>query len=123
MPHRRAALGALGERVAAQWLEQHGYRVIARNVRADRVELDLIATQGRTVVIVEVKTRASQRHGSPAEAVDSRKQARLARGAAVWIRAQPRLRRCRVRFDVIACTVRGGEWTVEHWPDAFDTTN
>ena len=81
--------------------------------------MEELANTGRTVVFVEVKTRLSD-DGSALEAVDARKQARLLRGAAAWLREQrPHARR--VRFDVIACEWRAGSgWRVSHLEGAFD---
>jgi putative endonuclease len=123
MTQRSRALGAQGETRAAAHLETRGYRILDRNVRAGGVELDIVARRGRTIVFVEVKTRSSARQGSPVLAVDARKQARIARGAAAWLRQHDRMRRWHVRFDVVACLRTGpgaDDWHVEHWPGAFD---
>ena len=118
----RHALGASGEARAAAYLEARGYRIVGRNVRAGGVELDLVAERGLLTVFVEVKTRRSTRYGSPVLAVDAHKQARISRGAAVWLNEQRAHRRGRrARFDVIACLHHAdGSWKVEHWPGAFD---
>ena len=113
-------LGIEGEARAAAHLAARGYRILARNVRAGRVELDLVAMRGRVLVIAEVKTRRSRRAGAPEEAVDFRKRERLVQGATAWLAAHP-ARRARVRFDVIACewdADRG--WTLRHLEGAFD---
>ena len=123
----RRVLGAEGELRAAHYLEGQGYRIVARNVRAGGVEIDLIAERADTVVFVEVKTRRSRRFGAPEEAVDARKRARLVRGAAAWLRRQPRHYR-RIRFDVISCECRrapGGretDWQIRHFEGAFDAS-
>ena len=120
MQQRPAGLGAEGEARAAAYLERLGYRVLERNARAGGVELDLIVQRGATLVFVEVKTRSNARHGTPEEAVDARKQARIVRGAGAWLRAHPRRVR-RVRFDVGACEASGtGQWQLRHWPGAFE---
>ncbi|MEZ4218049.1 MAG: YraN family protein [Myxococcota bacterium] len=120
----RRALGARGEARAAAHLERRGYRILARNVRAGGVELDLVARRGALVVFVEVKTRRGSRHGAPVEAVDAHKQARLARGAAAWLHAERAglARGCRrARFDVVACVEHAdGHHSIAHWPGAFD---
>ena len=116
----RRALGIEGETRAAAHLVARGYRIVGRNVRAGRVELDLVATRGRLVVIVEVKTRRSRAAGAPEEAVDFRKRERLVRGANAWLAAYPG-RVARVRFDVVACewdAMRG--WSLRHLEAAFD---
>jgi putative endonuclease len=116
----RRSLAAEGERLAAEHLARAGYRIVARNVRADRVEIDLVAERGTLVVFVEVKTRAARGFGAPEEAVDARKRARIVRGARAWLHAQA-LRRARVRFDVIAVEPdAAGRLCVRHLPGAFD---
>jgi len=116
----RRELGAAGEAAACADLERRGYRILARNARADRVELDVVAERAGVVVFVEVKTRRSGACGAAAEAVDARKRARIARGAAAWLRATGRHPR-RVRFDVITCEpAPGGAFRVIHWEAAFD---
>jgi len=118
------ALGAEGEARAARHLARRGYRIVARNVRAGGVEIDLVVRRGRLVVFVEVKTRRSRRLGPPELAVDPRKQARLVRGAAAWLAEHGR-GVARARFDVIACEVGPGEnggdvWRVRHIAGAFE---
>ena len=116
----RRRLGSRGETRAAEYLQQHGYRVLGRNVRAGGVELDLIAARAHTIVFVEVKTRRSRAQGAPELAVDARKRARIVRGAAAWLRGQ-RGHTGRVRFDVISCEPDArGELCVRHLPGAFD---
>ena len=104
-PGSRQRLGRAGEAVAARFLESRGYRIVARNVRADRVEIDLVARRGPLLIFVEVKSRNSVRHGSPAEAVDRRKQQRLRRGARAWLATQSATAGGyrRLRFDVVTC--------------------
>ena len=115
----RRALGRAGEDEAARYLEERGYRVLARNVRAGGVELDLVVSRGGVVAFVEVKARRGRSHGGAEEAVDARKRARLVRGAAAWLANQPARYR-QARFDVVACELENGAWQVRHWPGAFD---
>jgi putative endonuclease len=113
-------LGAEGESRAAALLERRGYRILARNVRAGGVEIDLVAERAGRVAFVEVKTRRNRRFGSPELAVDARKCARLVRGAAAWLRENGRRVRS-VRFDVISCEVDSqDEWQLRHLEGAFD---
>src|SRR6188768_675887 len=79
-------LGDEGERIAARHLKMVGYRILARQARSKLGEIDLIALDGDTIVFVEVKSRRDQRDGSPAEAVDRRKQAKLTQLALVWLK-------------------------------------
>ena len=84
------------------------------------MEIDLVARRGGLVVFVEVKTRGSRALGPPEAAVDARKQARLVRGAAAWLRTHPARAR-RLRFDVIAIERDSrSRWRVRHIEGAFD---
>jgi putative endonuclease len=106
----RRALGALGERLAAGHLERLGYAILARNVRTRHGEIDLIAFDGRTLVIVEVKTRKvgtrAQRirpDQQPLAWLRPRQRARLRRLAAAWLADEKHVRPTAhtIRFDAI----------------------
>ena len=123
-PAAHLALGAEGEARAELYLKAKGYRIIARNVRAGGVELDLVVRHRRTLVFVEVKTRRSRRFGPPELAVDAGKQARLVTGARAWLREHGRGVE-RARIDVVAWQVeaRSGEpdqWRLRHFENAFE---
>lgn len=99
-------LGAFGERSAAAWYVNNGYRLLATNWRCREGELDLVVTADDAVVFVEVKTRSTARYGTGAEAVDWRKQQRVRTVAGRWLASQ-----CRhypeLRFDVVDVNRRG----------------
>ncbi len=79
MSKRRQGLGKLGETLAARLLEERGYVILERNVRVPEVgEIDILARDGDTLVVVEVRTRRGGPHFAPEESVGPRKQARLA---------------------------------------------
>jgi putative endonuclease len=96
-------LGRRGEGVARRYLRRQGWRIIAARSQELLGELDLVAVDQGTIVFVEVKTRRSLRAGSAAEAVDVRKQLRLARLALVYLKRH-RLLGYPVRFDVLGLT-------------------
>ena len=97
----RHRLGTSGERRAAQRYEAMGYEVVARNWRCTEGELDLVARKGDVLAFVEVKTRASDRFGHPAEAVTPAKQRRIRRLAGRFC-ADTGNRARILRFDVVA---------------------
>lgn len=97
------SLGERGERAAERFLKRLGYKIVARHDRGRLGELDLVAVDGRTVVFVEVKTRRDDEAGSPAEAVDERKQAKLTRLALAYLKRHGLLEYS-ARFDVVAIT-------------------
>ena len=100
------SLGERGERAAERFLKRLGYKIVARHDRGRLGELDLVAVDDRTLVFVEVKTRREDEAGSPAEAVDERKQAKLTRLALAYLKRHGLLEYT-ARFDVVAIT----------WPD------
>ena len=116
----RAGLGRAGEEHAERFLRRRrGYRIVTRNYRCPAGEIDLIALDGRTVVFVEVKTRADREHADPQDAVNPAKQRRLLRSAEFFLRqTQSQDRAC--RFDVVAIALdAGGNMQTEHIEDAF----
>ena len=122
MSQSRRRLGREGEDRAAAHLEQRGYRILERNVRAGGVEIDLVAARGRLVVFVEVKARRARGFGGPLDAVDQRKRRRLVEGARAWLRER-RHAFHRARFDVVACQVDDtGAWRIHHVEGAFDAS-
>ena len=109
--------GAAGEQLACQWLQERGFAIVHRNWRHGHDELDIVARDGRFLVVVEVKTRSSDRWGDPEDAVDNKKQERLIRAAEELIHGTDE--DLELRFDVISIThtPRGPE--ILHIPDAF----
>ncbi|HEY5426465.1 MAG TPA: YraN family protein [Candidatus Tumulicola sp.] len=94
------AKGRAGEDLAAEFLEECGYRIVARNVRLPGGEIDAVALDGSTLVIVEVKRRDSRGFGTALSAVGARKRATLRRIAADY--AQIVAPTAKIRFDVVA---------------------
>ena len=118
----RAALGRAGERRAWRYLKKRGMRLITRNWRCKAGELDLIARQDNTLVIIEVRSSASKEPfaGGPEYSVGPDKQRRLKRLARLWL-AQSEWQPEGIRFDVIAVRKRGWLlWDIRHYPHAFD---
>ncbi|HWL66076.1 MAG TPA: YraN family protein [Actinomycetota bacterium] len=116
--HARTVFGHAVEDIAADHLEQLGFRIVARNYRCDAGEIDIVALGEGVLVFCEVKARRDDRFGSPAEAVTYAKQARLRRLAACWL-AEHRPGAVDIRFDVVSVIVRSGRVELTHIPDAF----
>ena len=93
-------LGREGERAAAGYLEDRGFRILDRNWRCGDGEIDIVAAERHTFVVCEVKTRSGTRYGTPLEAVGRAKRRRLRRLAALWLSAHG-IRFDQVRIDVI----------------------
>jgi putative endonuclease len=110
----RQALGAYGERVALRLLLGEGMVLLDRNWRCREGELDLVMRDGDVLVACEVKTRASAVSGSPHEAVDDVKLARLHDLAWRWAEEHA-VRPPDVRVDLVAVVrPRRGAAVVDH---------
>jgi putative endonuclease len=106
----RQQIGRTAEDSAVAFLETRGVEIIARNFRRRLGELDVVAREQDTLLIIEVRKRSSNKFGGAAASVDFRKQLKLQRAAALFLQHRPALARLRVRFDVIAVTPAGIEW-------------
>jgi putative endonuclease len=114
-------LGDRGENVAARHLRNQGYRIITRNFSCELGEIDIIARDGKTLVFVEVKTRAYD-DPTPEEQVNLAKQQTLTRVAKLYLgrygTPQPP-----ARFDVVAVVWPTGQNPIiRHITGAFDAT-
>lgn len=120
----RKLLGAIGEELAARYLEQRGYILVERNYRCSEGEADIVVYDDTTdeVVLVEVKTRryrtGQEESTYPEESVTQRKQRRYRRIAYCYITDHYPVPA--IRFDVIAVTLRPGSGQVAHMTSAFD---
>ena len=86
----RKELGIRGEEAAASYLRRAGLRIEATNWRTSSGEVDIVAWEGPDLVLVEVKTRRSDRMGTPEEAVSPSKQRRLVRLARAYLASSER---------------------------------
>ncbi|MCX6268988.1 MAG: YraN family protein [Bacteroidetes bacterium] len=113
-------LGKAGEEAATNFLEEKGYRILERNWRFGREEIDIIARDGNFVVIVEVKTRTSNVFSEPEAAVTKSKQRILIRAANAFVNY--RRQGGEVRFDIVTILIRPEGTTINHIADAFYAT-
>jgi putative endonuclease len=117
----RVALGRHAEDVVADWLFVAGYTVMDRNVRFGARELDLVATKGSLVAIVEVRTRGAGAWAKPFASITPTKRRHLLIAAGrlqrQLARSHPALERFRI--DVAAVAFEGGATTVSYVPGAI----
>lgn len=114
-----ARRGRLGEKAAAKYLAKAGLKIVARNYRIGRDELDIVALDGQSLVFVEVKTRTPNAVvGGFFAAVSKRKAQALRRCARAFI-AKMHTRPDTWRFDVVDVELDGNEKTVsiKHYPN------
>ncbi len=98
--------GRWAEDRAASLLEGRGYRVVERNFRGTRGELDIVAWHGDMLVFVEVRARTSDGYGEAVETVGASKRGALVRTAREFLRARD-LEDAPVRFDVVTFSGEG----------------
>ena len=117
MPHspqdvHKKVLGAKGEQLVETYLKNLGMKILKRNYRTPYGEADLIVQDGDEIAFVEVKTRSSERYGTPAEAVGDSKQKRyykIAQFYALSIKEEPN-----ARFDVAEVYADGRIAYIDH---------
>jgi putative endonuclease len=115
----RRRMGVRGEEVAAAYLRRKGFRIVEVNARSRLGEIDLVAMEGETVVIVEVKSKGGRSHGSPEDMLTAAKQRRLTLLARVYLQRRRWLARP-ARFDVVAIDWEGsGGERIRYYRDAF----
>jgi putative endonuclease len=106
----RRQTGALAENRACAFLESQGFTIVTRNFLRRVGELDIVARDGDLLLVVEVRTRASDRFGGALASIGPAKQRRIAATAGLLLQAYPGLRRCRVRYDVIVVKDGAIQW-------------
>jgi len=104
-------LGARGEQIAINYLQNWGYRILERNYRNRLGEIDIIARQGRDLVFIEVKTRSDNLFGSPFDSVTAAKQRQLSKVALEYLSKHNWLDHP-ARFDVVGVRLMGKNETI-----------
>ncbi len=114
-------LGPRGELAAERYLLRQGYWIIDRGVGEKTGEIDLIVSDGRSIIFVEVKTRSSDAAGDPTEAVDSEKQHHISQTARLYA-VKHRLEETPMRFDVVSIIWPNLNESpqIDHYRNAFE---
>ncbi|NLK07606.1 MAG: YraN family protein [Firmicutes bacterium] len=107
------------EHMAAGYLKERGYKIVARQFRCRQGEIDIIAEDGALIVFVEVKGRRTCAFGLPEEAVDWRKQNRIRQAAEYFLWSRQKTDHL-CRFDVVAVYDKGPQkCQINHIKSAF----
>ena len=101
MSSERKEVGAIGEKLAADFLKRRGYKIIQRNFRCREGEIDIIAQKGECLVFVEVRTKKNTAFGTPEESVTLSKREKLISLANAYLQAYDKPPQS-WRIDVIA---------------------
>jgi putative endonuclease len=117
-------VGFDAERLAQRFLRRNGLRQVAENYRCRLGEIDLIMRDGDCLAFIEVRYRVTNRFASASLSVDSHKQRKIIRTAAMFLTKNTRYANSTVRFDVIAIDLDAhGEQTIDWIRDAFRPTD
>ena len=112
-------LGEKGEEIATLYLQNNGYKILSRNWRFKRTELDIIAEKDNLTVIVEVKTRSTLFVENLSEIVNRKKQKAIINAADSYV--DSRELKNEVRFDIIFIVLKGDNYDLQHVKEAFTT--
>ena len=117
---RREALdfGKQGEQMVEKYLSDKGYIVLEHNYRRGHLEIDLIALDGDELVVVEVKSRASDTIMQPEDAVGHKKRLALIRLANEYVKTHNRKEN--VRFDIVTVISNSGNTEIKHLKSAYN---
>lgn len=114
---RHNELGKKGEQAAATFMKSKGYKVLKRNWRKHRYEIDIVAEDEQYIVFVEVKTRTSRQWGNPEDFIGNAKIRRIVEGADLYLQLNDIDKPA--RFDIISAVWDGTNFEIEHIDDAF----
>jgi putative endonuclease len=117
-PINRWKQGSTGEDLASQFLEKNGLKILTRNYRFERGEIDIIAEDGEEIVFVEVKARRTSSYGTPEDAVTDEKQDQI-RTVAEGYLYEKNIDNRPCRFDIVAIEFKDGKAEVRHIRNAF----
>ena len=120
MSHNSKMLGIFGENLASDYLEKSGFKILERNYWCPLGEIDIVAKEHKTLVFVEVKTRKSDRHGSPLEAIGVQKQRQVLRAVKYYLK-EKRFNYGPLRIDVVGVLTGGSsdDTQIKHIRNAF----
>ncbi|MDG1040189.1 MAG: YraN family protein [Polaribacter sp.] len=110
-------LGKKGEQLAVDFLLQNNYKIIARNYRFLKAEIDIIARKKDVLVAIEVKTRSSIDYGNPQDFINPKKIKLLVSAMDNFVVENDL--EVEVRFDIIAIVKQKNAFEIEHLEDAF----
>ncbi len=102
-----------GEEIAAKYLKKSGYKILDRNFRARNTEIDIVAIKDKTLIFVEVKTRTSEKFGTPLESINYFKLKSLVKAAEHYKISHSRLPEA-MRIDAISVDLSLEEPKIEH---------
>jgi len=112
--------GKTAEDLAFRYLDQRGLKLLSRNYRSRRGEIDLIMQDGDVVVFIEVRSRKDNRTMNVIESIDSTKCARIIQTSRHFLQNMKHPDECTCRFDIVLITGPADTAEIEWIKDAFE---
>ena len=116
----KRVVGDFFENLACSYIKEQGGKIIDRNFRALRGEIDIIAKDGKYLCFIEVKYRTNRRYGDPETAVDIRKQKQICKISSLYLISKYKSLELPIRYDVVAVSSINGADSVKWHKNAFD---
>ena len=110
-------LGEKGEQLAVEFLQKNNFKILERNWRFKKAEVDIIALKNDILAVIEVKTRSSNYFGNPQDFVNQKKIQLLVEAINEYVISKGL--DVEVRFDIIAILKNKHNFNIEHLEDAF----
>jgi len=110
MAQNNRAVGTEYEKQAEQFLKKQGVRIIVKNFRCKQGEIDIVGIDGKCLVFLEVKYRATNMAGEPEDAVNIYKQKKICSVAEYFLYTHPHYINQMIRYDVIAISGEEIRW-------------
>jgi putative endonuclease len=113
--------GKQGEEIALKYLEEKGFKLVAKNYRYDRAETDLIVKDDgkKLLLFAEVKTRTSNKFAEPEDSISETKQYQMYKSAEGFLFENEQYEEYEKRFDVISIVLENQTHTIKHLEDIF----
>ena len=111
--------GKSGEDLAAGFLKKNGYKIITRNYRYRKSELDIVCRKKNTVIVVEVKSIKTLDYGYPEERIASKKQRQIIKATYAFLNSYKKYGGKELRFDVITVNMGSEPPEIKHYQGAF----
>ena len=117
MKTAKQIIGEKGETIALHYLQKKHFKIVARNHRIGRAEVDIIAETEQHIIFIEVKTRTTDAFGHPESFVTEKQKNILIEAAATYTTQYETLKP--IRFDIVSILMEPTKTTISHFEDAF----
>lgn len=111
--YQRHKIGKDGEKFVEDYLIKNEYKILEKNFACAQGEIDIIALENETIVIIEIKTRTNKNYGLPSEAVTATKIRHMYQTAKYYLYMRNLLDE-NIRIDVIEVYITGDEFKINH---------